>query len=63
MAAFAIGALFGIIGFSVFLYGKKAGEPRPMVLGAALMVYPYLVRGALWTVLVGVGLLVGLWWP
>ncbi|OIO39344.1 MAG: hypothetical protein AUJ71_00855 [Candidatus Omnitrophica bacterium CG1_02_49_16] len=37
------GILFGAIGFSAFIYGKKQGEWKPMVIGAALMGFPYLI--------------------
>jgi hypothetical protein len=41
-------ALFGLIvfsaiGFGVFLYGKRTAQWKPLVIGIALMVYPYFV--------------------
>ena len=63
MAGLLVGACFSLIGFSVFLYGKKAGAFKPTLIGMALMVYPYLVRSPLWNTVIGVGLLVWLWWP
>jgi len=35
--------LFGAIGMGAFVYGKRAGLAKPMILGIALMVYPYFV--------------------
>jgi hypothetical protein len=35
--------LFGSIGIGAFIYGKKNGSLRPLVLGIVLMVYPYFV--------------------
>jgi len=35
--------LFGAIGFAAFMYGKKMTLWKPMVIGLALMAYPYLV--------------------
>jgi len=40
------GIIFGAIGFVAFIYGKKQSEWKPMLIGAALMVYPYFVPGA-----------------
>jgi hypothetical protein len=37
------GILFGSIGFVAFVYGKKTASFRPMLVGIALMVYPYFV--------------------
>lgn len=35
--------LFGVIGFSAFLYGKKNALVKPMLIGLILMVYPYFI--------------------
>ena len=37
------GILFGSIGMVAFVYGRKQAEWRPMILGATLIGYPYLV--------------------
>ncbi|MCA9392891.1 MAG: hypothetical protein KC900_01700 [Candidatus Omnitrophica bacterium] len=50
------GMLFSGVGFVAFIYGKKNAELRPMLIGIALLVYPYLVRGTLMIYLVGAGL-------
>jgi hypothetical protein len=45
---------FSLVGFAAFRYGKKDGEVRPMLLGAALMVYGYFVSNVWLSLLVGV---------
>lgn len=48
--------VFGLIGLAALRYGKREGAIRPIVLGLALMVYPYFFE-ELWALLaVGVGL-------
>ena len=46
------GIVFGVIGFSAFIYGKKQVSFKPMVIGIALMAYPYFVSNtiALWLI-------------
>ena len=46
-------ALFSLVGFAAFRYGKKAGETKPMVLGAVLMAYGYVVSNVWVSLLVG----------
>jgi hypothetical protein len=50
--------IFGTIGFSVFLYGKKQVAFKPMIIGILLMGYPYFISGTLAVYLIGVALLV-----
>ena len=45
--------VFGLIGMAAFGYGKKQGNFNVLVLGGALMVYPYFVSDPL--LLWGVG--------
>lgn len=42
--------LFGAIGFAAWRYGRKRESARAMLLGAALVIYPWFVEGplALW---------------
>jgi multisubunit Na+/H+ antiporter MnhE subunit len=40
------GLVFGIVGLYVFRRGKKESSMRLVVLGLALMIYPYFVDGA-----------------
>ena len=37
------GLVFGSIGFVAFVYGKRMNLWKPMLLGIALMVYPYFI--------------------
>src|SRR5229473_1052662 len=37
------GFVFGSIGFVAFIYGKRMNLWKPMLLGIALMVYPYFI--------------------
>ena len=37
------GVIFGSIGFVAFMYGKRMNLWKPMLIGIALMVYPYFV--------------------
>ena len=48
--------IFGTIGFVVFVYGKKNRLVRPLVIGIALMAYPYFISGTFFLYLVGIGL-------
>ncbi len=55
------GFIFGMIGWGAFSYGRKLELWQPKSIGLGLMIYPYFIgnRYLLW--LVGVGLLVLLW--
>lgn len=46
--------VFGMIGFVVFMYGKKNKFFRPMIIGVGLMVYPYFVSGTFLLYSVGI---------
>lgn len=35
--------MFGAVGMGAFIYGKKMALWKPMVIGLALMAYPYVV--------------------
>lgn len=47
------GLVFGIVGLYVFRRGKKESSMRLVMLGLALMIYPYFVEGATLNWLVG----------
>ena len=49
------GFIFGTFGLAAFVYGKRAQEWKPMLIGMALMVFPYFVENT-W-VLYGIGVL------
>lgn len=52
-ASFAI----GLVGMGLFLYGKKQARAPQLVVGIAMMIYPYFVPGALWMLLVAAALI------
>ncbi len=53
--------IFGAIGFAAFVYGKKNKSVRPMIIGFALMAYPYFFSGTLLLYLVGIALTAALY--
>lgn len=48
--------LFGAIGLAAFLHGKRNSRPLPILVGLALMAFPYFVSDGLTTFLIGVAL-------
>ena len=48
------GLLFGSIGFVAFVYGKRMHVWKPMLLGLALMTYPYFVANNIALFAIGV---------
>ncbi|MGD7654722.1 MAG: amino acid transport protein, partial [Verrucomicrobiales bacterium] len=38
------GLIFGTIGWGAFSFGRKLERTKPRLIGAALMVYPYLFK-------------------
>jgi len=55
------GLLFGAIGLAVFSYGKKMTVVKPMIIGVALMAYPYFVSQTWALYGIGVALCVALY--
>ena len=53
--------IFGAVGFVAFVYGKKNTLWRTMIIGIALMVYPYFVSGTTVLYLVGIVLTLALY--
>ena len=53
--------IFGAIGFVVFVYGKKNKFFRPMIIGVALMVYPYFISGTFFLYFTGIALIAALY--
>jgi hypothetical protein len=49
------------VGFILLNYGRKFARVPQIVVGLAMLIYPYFVPGVLANVLVAVGLLVLLW--
>ena len=48
--------LFGSVGFIAFVYGKKQEELKPLLIGLALMGYPYFTNNTIALYAIGVGL-------
>ncbi|MCX5795096.1 MAG: hypothetical protein NTY77_06355 [Elusimicrobia bacterium] len=48
--------IFSGVGFVAFMYGKKQGHFKLMVLGGVLMVYPYFVPNTMLLYLIGAAL-------
>jgi len=55
------GLVFGTLGWGAWSYGKKLELWQPRAIGVTMMVYPYLIYNAWLLWIVGVGLLVLLW--
>ena len=55
------GLIFGTIGFVAFMYGKKERAAKPLVIGIALMVYPYFVPNTVLAYVVGIALTAALY--
>jgi len=53
--------LFGAVGLGAFLYGKKMLLYKPMVIGFALMTYPYFVPQTWLIYTIGCALCLGLY--
>jgi cell division protein FtsL len=47
------GLLFGAVGTVYFVYGKRTHEPMFLVVGFALVIYPYFVTNVALTLLIG----------
>lgn len=54
--------LWGAVGSGFALYGKKQGNPVPMVGGLAMIGSTYFCETALVMSIVGIALTVGIWW-
>jgi predicted membrane protein len=50
------GLLFGSIGIGFFVYGKRQRAVVPLVVGLALMVFPYFVSNSFLLVAIGIAL-------
>jgi hypothetical protein len=50
------GLIFGLIGIAAFTYGRKSAQFRPMLMGVALMAFPYFVSELWLLCTIGIGL-------
>ena len=53
--------LISTVGFGFFLYGKKQMRVPQLVVGIAMMVYPYVITDSFWVVGIAMALVLGLW--
>ena len=58
-----LAVLFSLVGFAAFRYGRKNSEPRPLILGIALMAYGYFVTNAWVSLAIGSVLTLALFFP
>ena len=63
LATILLAVLFSLVGFAAFRYGRKNGEPRPLLLGVALMAYGYFVSNAWLSLAIGAVLTILLFFP
>lgn len=54
--------MFGVIGLAAFLYGKRSALIVPMVLGMALMAFPYFVSETWLLYTIGCALAAACWY-
>ncbi len=54
--------IISTVGFAIFSYGRKQARWPQMVVGAAMLVYPYFTSGVSSLLAVGAVLVVALWW-
>ena len=48
--------LFGAIGMGAFVFGKRRGLAMPMIIGVALMAYPYFISNGTLVFIIGAAL-------
>jgi MFS family permease len=58
-----LAVLFGLVGFAAFRYGRRNSEPRPLLIGVALMAYGYFVTNAWVSLAIGSALTLALFFP
>lgn len=61
-AALFASLVFGVIGLTAFLYGKKHALIVPMVLGIGLMLFPYFVSDIWLMSGIGAALTAAIWY-
>lgn len=63
MTSLFAGLVFGTIGYACWRYGRNTQRARPMVMGLALMVYPWVVPDGVWLWVAGLALTGLVFWP
>ena len=54
--------ILGLVGFSLFMYGRKQARVPHLIAGLLFMVYPYFTESLTSMLLVGIAIGGGLWW-
>ena len=53
-----LGVITGVFGMAYFVYGKKQSKPVPLIAGLVLMVYPYFIDSLVWSIVIGIALII-----
>jgi hypothetical protein len=59
--ALLVSLLVGLIGTALFVYGKRQGRVSSMVVGVALVIYPYFIPNAVLVIGIAAALIMALW--
>jgi len=51
-----VAIVFGAVGLAAFLHGRRVGSIKPVLIGVALMAYPYFVADTTLSIIIGLGL-------
>lgn len=60
LANILAGFIFGVIGFSAFVYGKNQTNIKAVIIGILLMIFPYFVPNTIAVWIIGTVLTAGL---
>ena len=58
-----IGVFASLVGYLAWRHGRRNSSGRHMILGVALMAYPYFVRSLWGSLIIGLALSLLLFWP
>lgn len=56
-----VALLTSSVGFVMLMYGRKQHRPLQLASGLMLLIFPFLVRDALWLGLIAAAICVGVW--
>jgi hypothetical protein len=59
--ALLVSLLVGLIGTALFVYGKRQGRVSSMVVGVALVIYPYFIPNTVLVIVIAAALMMALW--
>ena len=54
MTSMIASGVFSAIGIAALIYGKKQSLVKPMLIGSALIAYPYFFTDAVMTIVIGI---------